>query len=53
LRPAYRRRRDRRGGISGAIWAHKASSTSVMRDRLAVGHATVPSLVSGYKRLVS
>jgi hypothetical protein len=40
-------------GRSGSIWAHRASSTKIMRDRLAVGHATVPSPFSEYKRLVS
>lgn len=53
LRPAYCRWRDRRLGSTGSIRAHSASSTSVMRDRLAVGHATVPSLFLEYKRLVS
>jgi hypothetical protein len=53
FRPAYRRRRDGRFGMRGAIWAHKASSTSVMRDRLTLGHATVPSPFSEYKGQVS
>jgi len=53
LRPAYWRRRERRFGRSGSIRAHSSSSTKVMRDRLAVGHATVPTLGPEYKRVVS
>ncbi len=52
LRPAYCRWRERRFGSSGSIWAHKASSIKVMRDRL-VGHGTVPTLVAEYKRVVT
>lgn len=51
LRPAYRRLRGRRGGRSGSIRAHRASSSNglVMRDRLPVGHAKVPSHDQKYK----
>jgi len=51
LRPAYRRLRGGRGGRSGSIRAHSASSSSglVMRDRLPVGHAKVPSHDQKYK----
>jgi hypothetical protein len=46
LRPAYWRLRRRRFGKSGSSRIHKSSSISVlgMCDRLATGHATVPSL---------
>lgn len=55
LRPAYWRSRRRRFGKRGSIRIHKSSSINVlgMCDRLAAGHATVPSLRSKYKRLVS
>ena len=55
LRPAYWRSRRRRLGKSGSIRIHKSSSIKAlgMCDRLATGHATVPSLRSKYKRLVS
>jgi len=55
LRPAYWRFRRRRFGKSGSSRFHKSSSISAlgMGDRLAVGHATVPSRRSKYKRLVS
>jgi hypothetical protein len=55
LRPAYWRSRRRRFGKSGSIRTHKSSSIRAlgMCDRLATGHATVPSLRSKYKRLVS
>ena len=54
LRPAYWRSRRRRFGKSGSIRIHKSSSIRAlgMCDRLATGHATVPSLRSRYKRLV-
>ena len=54
LRPAYWRFRRRRFGNSGSIRIHKSSSIRAlgMCDRLAAGHATVPSLRSKYKRLV-
>jgi hypothetical protein len=53
FRPAYCRRRERRFGRSGSMRAQSSSSTRVMRDRLAVGHATVPTLGPEYKRVVS
>jgi hypothetical protein len=55
FRPAYCRLRRRRFGSSGSIRIHKSSSTRawLMPDRLAVGQATVPSLVPKYKRPVS
>jgi hypothetical protein len=47
----------RRGGFGdrGSIRLHKASSIrrSDMRDRLALGHATVPICSAQYKRHVS
>ena len=54
LRPAYWRSRRRRFGNSGSSRIHKSSSIKAleMGDRLATGHATVPSLRSKYKRLV-
>jgi hypothetical protein len=55
LRPAYRRRRDRRFGSRGSIRFHNSSSSKdlVMHGRLPVGHAKVPSSRSKYKRVVS
>ena len=55
LRPAYWRLRRRRFGKRGSIRIHKSSSIRAlgMGDRLAPGHATVPSPRSKYKRLVS
>ena len=55
VRPAYRRLRGRRFGSSGSIKLHSSSSTKGLgiRDRLRVGHATVPSSGSKYKRVVS
>jgi hypothetical protein len=43
--------RDLRLGRSGSISAHSSSSTAnvVMRDRLTLGHATVPRLRKKYK----
>jgi hypothetical protein len=48
-------RRRRRFGSNGSIRAQSASSRrpGAMRDRLAVGHGTVPSLKTKYKRHVS
>lgn len=50
-RPAYRRLRGFRVGRSGAIRSHGSSSRRPwgIGDRLAVGHATVPSPRSEYK----
>lgn len=55
VRPAYCRLRRCRFGSSGSIRVHKSSSIKAwgMPDRLTVGQATVPSLGSKYKRLVS
>lgn len=55
LRPAYRRRRERRFGSRGSMHVHNSSSSKglVMPDRLRVGHAKVPSLRSKYKRVVT
>ena len=55
LRPAYCRLRRRRFGKSGSIRIHNSSSIRAlgMRDHLAIGHATVPSRRSKYKRVVS
>ena len=55
FRPAYRRLRVRRFGSSGSSRLQKSSSITArgMPDRLAVGQATVPSLRSKYKRVVS
>jgi hypothetical protein len=52
-RPAYRRCRERRFGRRGSIRVHNSSSINVMRDRLTLGHATVPTLGPEYKRVVS
>ena len=54
-RPRRLPARRRRFGSSGAIRAHRASSMRRwdMRDRLALGHATVPTCRSKYKRDVS
>ena len=54
-RPIDRPRRRRGRGSRGSIRAHNASSMRRwdMRDRLAVGHATVPSRSSMYKWHVS
>lgn len=51
LRPAYRRRRDRRFGSSGSIRFHNSSSSKdlVMHGRLPVGCATVPRRDQKYK----
>lgn len=55
LRPAYRRFRRRRFGSSGSMRFQRSSSSNglVMRGRLPVGHAKVPSLGSKYKRQVT
>jgi len=54
-RPIAFPRRRRRFGNSGSTRPHSASSMRRwdMRDRLALGHATVPSYRSKYKRHVS
>lgn len=54
-RPMFFHRRRGGFGNSGSIRAHKASSIKRwdMRDRLAVGHATVPIQPGEYKRHVS
>ena len=51
VRPAYRRFRGLRFGNNGSIRFHSSSSTEnvAMRDRLRVGHATVPTLGKKYK----
>jgi hypothetical protein len=51
LRPAYRRRRDRRFGSRGSIRFHNSSSSKdfVMHGRLPVGCATVPRRDQKYK----
>jgi hypothetical protein len=51
VRPAYRRRRDRRFGSRGSMRSHNSSSSKdlVMPDRLPVGCATVPRRDQKYK----
>lgn len=50
-RPAYRRLRGFRFGNNGSIRVHRSSSMEnvAMRDRLRLGHATVPNLDQKYK----
>ncbi len=54
-RPIDGQRTRRRFGNNGSICAHKASSRrgADMRDRLTVGHATVPIRTKQYKRPVN
>jgi hypothetical protein len=51
VRPAYRRRRDRRFGSKGSMRCHNSSSSKdlVMPDRLPVGCVTVPRRDQKYK----